>query len=74
MRVNCTLELEFRDKNVAEIVLRSVKVDDYKFVRSIVKGKKIIARIESKNVLSMIRTIDDYLSCVSIAERVTSKD
>jgi len=69
--VKCLLDLEFDSKKKASIVWKSVRVDDYHFVDSRIEGKRLIAKIEAKSIPSLLRTLNDYLACVSIAEKVT---
>jgi hypothetical protein len=37
------------------------------------KENKIISEIESKSIPSMLHTVDDYLSCVGVAEKIVDK-
>ncbi|HDO19577.1 MAG TPA: hypothetical protein ENG74_02495 [Thermoplasmatales archaeon] len=74
MKAKCRLEMEFKDSKIADIIMRSIKVDDYNFVKSKTDGNKLIAEIEAKSVSSLLHTIDDYLACVTIAEKVVDKD
>ena len=73
MNVACDIIIDFDDENMVKTVLRSVKVDDFDFVKSKVAGKKMIARIESNNVSSLLHTLDDYLACISVAAKVLDK-
>lgn len=74
MRVRCKLELNYSDARFADIVYRSVKVDDERFVKSSLDGNKLIAEIESDSAGSLLHTLDDYLACISIAEKILDKD
>jgi hypothetical protein len=73
MKVVCNLELEYDSNSIAKKVLSSTKVDDYNFVDSNLNNNKIETKIECKSVSSLIHTLDDYLACISIAEKIVSK-
>ena len=74
MKVSCNLVIECDNSKKAERVLRSVKVDDFDFVKSKINGKRFEATIESKSVSSLIHTLDDYLACISVAEKIVDKN
>ena len=74
MKVECDLVIEFDDSEKTKSVLESIKVDDFTFVDSKALDNKITAHIESKSVPSILHTIDDYLACISVAEKVLDKD
>jgi len=74
MKVNCSLSIDFDDPDKAKTVLKSVKVDDFDFVKSKIIKNKLQAEINSDNVSSLLHTLDDYLACVSVAMKVLDKD
>ena len=74
MKVKCSLTIDFDDVKKAETVLRSVQVDDLDFVKSKINKKQLEAVIESDSVSSLLHTLDDYLSCVSVAMKILDKD
>lgn len=67
---NCTLIFTYSSKNSAIAILNSTKPDNYEFVKAKVKGNQLISEIKAKNISSLIHTIEDYLSCVSMAEKL----
>lgn len=73
MKVSCKLNLEFENKKKAKDILRSISVDDFDFVNSKVDGKNLNATLKSDSISSMIHTLDDYLACISVAEKVVDK-
>ena len=73
MKVQCNITLDFRNREETEKILRSIKVDDFDFVESKIIDNRIETKIESKSVSSLIHTLDDYLSCVSVAEKIVEK-
>jgi len=72
MRVRCRLELEYPDKKLAELVYKSVKVDDDGFISSSLKENVLVAEMEAESPSSLLHTLDDYLSCISVAEKVNN--
>jgi hypothetical protein len=74
MKALCTLTFEFKDTETAKKVLRAVKSDDLGFVTSTVKGNILEAVVESSSVSSLLHTLDDYLSCVSVADSIVNKN
>ena len=73
MKISCDICIEYDDAKKAEKILRSIKVDDFDFVTSKVHNKSLEATIKSKSVSSLLHTLDDYLSCLSIAEKIVDK-
>ena len=74
MKVSCHLTIDCKTPKNAKKVLGSIKVDDFDFVKSTVKGNILEATIESSSVSSLLHTLDDYLACVSVAESIVNKD
>jgi aspartokinase-like uncharacterized kinase len=70
MEVTCTLEFVYPDEKKAQHILRTVDVDNYGYVEAVVEGSKLISKIEAKNLKSLLHTLDDYLSCITIAEKM----
>lgn len=73
MKAVCDVIIEFDDVKKVKTVMRSIEVDNFDFVESQVKGKKLEVHIESKSVSSLLHTLDDFLACVSVAENVVDK-
>ena len=65
----CTLEFEYETPEITKSILKSLEVDNYIFINSKQNGKKIISEIHSTSIPSLIHTIDDYLACISVAEK-----
>ena len=73
MKIKCKMLFEYKNKKNAENIAKTVGVDNYIFVKTEAKENKIISEIESKSISSMLHTIDDYLSCVGVAEKIVDK-
>ena len=74
MKVTCDVVIEYDDVKKTETVLKSIEVDNLGFVKSQINGKHLVAHIESKSISSLLHTLDDYLACVSVAEKIVDKD
>ena len=74
MKVTCNVVIEYDDVKKTETVLKSIEVDNLGFVKSQTNGRQLEAHIESKSISSLLHTLDDYLACVSVAEKIVDKD
>ena len=68
--VLCRIDLEYPSEEIARKVHRSVELDNAGFVRSEVRGNVIHVQAEAESLKSLIHTLDDLLSCVSVADGV----
>lgn len=73
MKITCNVKIEYKDIKEADKILKSIEVDNLDYIRSERKGKFINTDIESNSISSIIHTLDDYLACVSIAEKIIKK-
>jgi tRNA threonylcarbamoyladenosine modification (KEOPS) complex Pcc1 subunit len=74
MDVSCQIVIEFDDSKKAKTVVKSIKVDDFDFVKSSINNKRLEAEIKAKSISSLIHTLDDYLACVSVALKIVDKN
>ena len=70
----CEVLIEFDDFDKATTVLKSIKVDDFDFVKSIATNNRLQAVIKTNSIPSLIHTLDDYLACISVAMKVVDKN
>ena len=73
MEINCNIKIDFKDEKETKSILRSIEVDNLDYIKSRQNGRTIVTNIKSKSISSLIHTIDDYLSCVSVAEKIFKK-
>lgn len=73
MKAVCSLKLEYDSNAKAKKIMSATKVDNYDFVDSKLNKNHIETRIECKSVSSLIHTLDDYLACISIAEKIVKQ-
>lgn len=71
--VRCSLVLGFESADEAEKVHRSVALDNEGYLETRVEGDTIVAEIAADSLKSLLHTLDDFLSCVSVAEKVVSR-
>lgn len=72
-KVTCSIRLEFPDRATAENVHKSVELDNAGYVDAKLDGTAIVANIGAQSLNSLLHTLDDFLSCTSVAERVVVK-
>ncbi|UCE73336.1 MAG: hypothetical protein JSV56_09915 [Methanomassiliicoccales archaeon] len=70
MKIMCKLEFEYDSEEQAKAVAKAVEVDNYQFVKTSLEKNRIISTAESETIPSLIHTLDDFLACVGVAERV----
>ena len=70
MAVTCRLTLDYETQKEAEAVAKAVSVDNYQFMKTKVLGNQVVSTVESEKISSLIHTLDDFLACVGVAERV----
>ena len=70
MPVVCTLVFDYGSPEQAQTIFASVSPEDAGYVESEVDGCKITANISSKTLDSLLHTLDDYISCIQVAEKI----
>jgi len=70
VRIRCRLEFTYPKHARAETVARSLRVDDEGHITTSVAGRRLVAEAEADSPLSLLHTLEDYLACLSVAERV----
>jgi hypothetical protein len=73
MKITCNIKIEYKDIKEADKILKSIEVDNLNYITSLRKGKIIDTIIESNSISSIIHSLDDYLACISIAEKIIKK-
>lgn len=73
MHITAELSLKYPDKKTAKYIQRSLSIDDDSFVSSKVEENFIYAVIRSDRLSSFLQTVDDYLSCLAVAEHIMEK-
>lgn len=73
MELECELVFVYKNRKDAVKVFKSVELDNEGFVEAKVVGNKLVSKIKAKNLSSFTRTLDDYLACIAIAEKLISQ-
>lgn len=73
MDIECELVFMYKSGKDAKKVLKSVELDNQEFVEAKVTGNKLISKINAKNLSSLRHTLDDYLACVAVAQKLISR-
>ena len=73
MKVECKLSIDFKTNDEVKKIVKSIKVDDFDFVKTNVSGKTLVAEINSNSISSLLHTLDDYLACISVASNIMDK-
>ena len=72
-KVVCRLRLEFSSGEAAEKIHRSVQLDNDGYLDSRVEGSAILAEIKAESLKSLMHTLEDFLACTSVAEKMLAK-
>jgi hypothetical protein len=73
MKSAAHLNLGFADVGTARAIAAAVAVDDDHYIRTTRRGRTLTAEASADGPMSLLHTLDDYLACISVAER-TSKE
>ena len=68
MEISCILEIDCGTPKKAEIINEALRVDNEGYMESKAEGSVIKARTNSENFLSLLHTLNDFLSCLLLAE------
>ena len=68
--ITARLVLNYESEEMAKNILGSIEVDNYNFVKCERNGKRIVCEANSRNVGSLLHTLDDLLACVITAEDI----
>jgi hypothetical protein len=74
MKISCKMEFDYESEEEAKAIARAVEVDNYEFVKTTLEGKKMVSVAEGESIPSLIHTLDDFLACVGVAEKVVRKE
>ena len=72
-KVRCNLRIGFPSNEEASRVHRAIELDNQGYVSTRVDGDSILAEIEASSLNSLLHTLDDLLSCTTLAEKIVSK-
>jgi hypothetical protein len=70
MKITCDIKIEYDDEKKANTVLKSIETDNLNYIKSSINGKQLETHFEGKTVSSILHTLDDYLVCISVVEKI----
>ncbi|MBS3772883.1 MAG: hypothetical protein KGY55_01635 [Candidatus Thermoplasmatota archaeon] len=70
MTVECTFTLEYDSAAEAEAVAASLRPDSQGYLDIEVDGYTVTAVAHAKTIPSLLHTVNDFLSCLSVAEKI----
>lgn len=73
VKCECEFTLEFEDAESAKKILESVRLDNGEWISAKLDGRKILCHASSETVGGLLHTAEDFLSCVSLAEKMVRK-
>lgn len=71
--IDCKLILEYEDEETANMIADSLDPDNGDYIDLEVVDNKIMCRTEGSSSMHLLHTIDDFLSCLSVAENTLEK-
>ena len=70
MKIKSKIELEYKDSKDAEIIYKSLEVDNEGFVKNSLNENIIKFEIESNSLGSFLATADDLIASEILAENI----
>jgi len=74
MKSSCNILIEYENESMTRMIHKSVEVDNFDFVSTKINKNQLEVQMESKSISSLLHTLDDYLACVSVAEKLVDKN
>jgi tRNA threonylcarbamoyladenosine modification (KEOPS) complex Pcc1 subunit len=71
--VHCRLEFTYPDEDTARKVLKAVELENYPYVEARVEGSTLVSEARADTVDSLVHTLEDYLACISVAEKMLDR-
>ena len=69
-RIKGKVVFEYGSEKMAQTIFKSIKVDNYQYVKCTLESRNIICEAESTKASKLLHTFDDLISCVIVAEEV----
>lgn len=73
MKIKSNIKMKYKDPSYAEIVYKSLEVDNRGFVESVLDENLINFKIESDKLGSFLATADDLIASEILAEEIIRK-
>ena len=72
MKVKSKIELEFKTPEDAEIIYKTLEVDNENFLDSKIEGNLITYETDNDSLSTKLATIDDLIACEILSEKITT--
>lgn len=72
MKVKSKIELKFKTQKDAEIIYKTLEVDNENFLDSKLENDTITYTIGNESLTTTLATIDDLIACEILSEKITS--
>ncbi len=72
-KIECKLNLEYHEKETAEMIARSIRPDNMGYVDCILDESVLTCHLEGENPLQLLHTVDDLLMCVTVTEKTLKR-
>jgi asparagine synthase (glutamine-hydrolysing) len=73
MKYKIELQLDFESKDVANSVIIATEPENKGWVETKMEGKSVNAVIKAQNIGSLRETFEDFMACVSVAEKISEQ-
>ena len=72
MKVKSKIQLEFKTSKDAEIIYKTLEVDNENFLDSKIEDNVITYEIDNESLTTTLATIDDLIACEILSEKITT--
>jgi tRNA threonylcarbamoyladenosine modification (KEOPS) complex Pcc1 subunit len=73
VKCECSFSLEFDSAETARKILDSVKLDNGEWIAARLDGNRIVCEASSGTIGGLLRTAEDFLACLALAEKMMRK-
>ena len=73
MKIECKFKFKYPDEKIAENIKNSLEIDNKDYIKTELLGDTLVAKMEADSSMSLLHTIEDYLSCLTTAENLLLK-
>jgi hypothetical protein len=70
VQVDCRIELEYETEEQARNVSSSISLDNDKYARTEIEGRRLIITSSAPSAPSMLHTLEDLMACLKVADQV----
>ena len=72
MKVKSRIELKFKTQKDAEIIYKTLEVDNENFLNSKIEDNTITYETDNDSLTTTLATIDDLIACEILSEKITT--